>query len=84
MTRAVEVGFQKPRFLGVVNLKILQSLSFSFFKVFFHKLSNLFNDNDIQIWIAICDVHMAENRSLDLSLLFIVFVGRNFVSDIWK
>ena len=50
-------------------------------------MCNYFNKNDIQIWIAICSVHMAESLLTGLVfsrpyLLFIVDVGHNFVSGI--
>ena len=35
-------------------------MNFSFFLSFFSHLCNWFDTNDIQIWIAICGIHIVE------------------------
>ena len=60
--------FLKPKILKS-KVRILA------FKVFFHLcIYSNFDTNDIQIWITICGVHVAES----------LLVGSNFVSGICK
>jgi len=76
-------GFFKPTFLGFLNLKILKSANYSFLVCFTYCVTNLMKmvfKYKLQFvaftWPNLCP--------LDLFLLFIVLVGRNFVSGVYK
>ena len=61
----------RSRFSRFKKPKNLKSPNFVFYKFFSsHLLCNQFNRIDIQLWIAICGVHMAESLLNGLVFIF--------------